>query len=222
MRTVLQQLAENPPLTAKAVIERFRGLSAESRTPELQWELLNQARAGLHDWVAGRSGVHALRGSAVEPADAAIALRLRAAATLEQAIDGQVERQLHVAGYALGLFRHLSGQPGDVAEDTAIRWAGMAVRLDSATARESAHLKMGAATPAHGTVTPGRETSRTSNPAVRPLPLITGSPGRSRSASLIAAEFPCAALTPDRRTNVVPLDPAQRRARLGPMPRPRR
>lgn len=136
MRAVLHQLADNPPLTAKAVIERFRALSSESRTQQQQWELLNRAQAGLRGWVTARSGIHALRESAIEPTDTGIALRLRAAAALEQGIDDQVERQLRVAGYALALFRGLSQQTdGDTAEDAAIRWAGITFHLSRPTVR---------------------------------------------------------------------------------------
>jgi hypothetical protein len=83
--------------------------------------------------------VHALRESAVTPADAGIALRLHTARMLEQAIDDNAERQLRVAGCALVLFRRLSGQNGAAqAQDAALRWAGMAFHLSSPAARLTA------------------------------------------------------------------------------------
>jgi hypothetical protein len=140
MRMVLCWLADQPSSTAQLAIERFRGLPDESRTPQQIREVLNQARDGLRKWVTSRSGVHALRGLVVQPADARIAMRLRAATVLEQAIDDQAERQLRVAGCALVLFRRLSGQvDDDRAQDTAIRWAGIAFHLSSPAARDSPH-----------------------------------------------------------------------------------
>ena len=138
MQMVLHWLADQPTSAAQLAIERFRGLPGESRTPQQIWEVLNQAREGLRRWVTARSGVHALQALAVQPADARIAMRLRAATVLEQAIDDQAERQLRVAGCALVLFRRLSGQmDDDRAQDTAIRWAGIAFHLSSPAARES-------------------------------------------------------------------------------------
>jgi hypothetical protein len=138
MQRVLHWLADQPTSAAQLVIERFHGLSDESRTPQQVWELLNEAHDGMRRWVTAQSGIHALRGLAIQPADARIALRIRAATVLEQAIDDQAERQLRVAGCALVLFRRLSGQmDGACAQDTAIRWAGIAFHLSSPAARES-------------------------------------------------------------------------------------
>jgi hypothetical protein len=138
MRAALHWFADQPSSTAHLVIERFRGLPDEARTPQQIWELLNQARVGVRRWVTDRSGIHALRDLAVQPADAGIALRLRAAAMLEQAIDDQAERQLRVAGCGLVLFRRLSGQMDhDRAQDTAIRWASIAYHLSSPAGRYS-------------------------------------------------------------------------------------
>jgi hypothetical protein len=140
MRTALHWLADQPSTTAQLAIERFRGSPDESRTSQQIWEVLNQARDGLRRWVTARSGVHALQGLVIQPADARIAMRLRAATVLEQAIDDQAERQLRVAGCALVLFRRLSGQmDDDRAQDTAIRWASMAFHLSSPAAHNSPH-----------------------------------------------------------------------------------
>jgi hypothetical protein len=218
MRNVLHQLAGNPSLTAKAVIERFRGLPAESQTQQRQWALLNQASVGLRGWVATRSGIHALGSSAISLADTGVALRLRAAAGLEQVIDDQIERQLRVAGFALALFCRFSEQTnGDVAENTAIRWAGIAFHLGSPTGRDSSPSTACAAAPAHGVGRPDREGARSSDLGV--LPLTAPGSGRSGPASRIAAEFPRAALAPGQPANVVPLGSARRRTRPGPIPR---
>lgn len=140
MRTILSQLTD-PAVTARAVIERFRHLPAESQTPQTTWELLNKARAGLRDWVAARSGIHAPRACAIGLADTGIASRLRAAEMLERAINDHIERQLRVAGYALVLFRHLHHQvDGDRAEATAIRWASITFHLSGPTALEPSRL----------------------------------------------------------------------------------
>ena len=42
MRAILHQLADNPLLTARAAIERFRGLPAAARSPAQTWELLER------------------------------------------------------------------------------------------------------------------------------------------------------------------------------------
>jgi hypothetical protein len=141
MSTVLHWLGDQPSSTAQLVIERFRSLPEEARTPQQIWELLNQAHAGMRKWVTARSGIHALRELTVQPADAGIALKLRAAAALEQAIDDLAERQLRVAGCALVLFRRLSGRvDDDRAQDAALRWAGVAFHLSSPADRDSSLL----------------------------------------------------------------------------------
>jgi hypothetical protein len=220
MRTVLHQLADTPPATAKAVIEWFRDLPVESRTHRRQWELLNQARTRLDGWVASRSGIHALRSSAIEPSDGGVTLRLRAAVVLEQAIDAQVERQLRFAGHALALFRRLSDQTdADTAQDTAIRWAGITFHLGNPAARDTSHLMPRPGAPAQGTVPPDHQAARTFNPAVGSIGLGADSPSRPGWAGRTAAEFPRAAITAGRPVGVVPLDSARRGVRPGPKPR---
>ena len=61
MRAVLHQLAENPSLTARAVIERFRDLPGAAQSPRSGLGVLDEARAGLRSWVSARSGIHAPR-----------------------------------------------------------------------------------------------------------------------------------------------------------------
>jgi hypothetical protein len=220
MRRVMHQLADNPPLTANAVIERFRSLPAESRTRQHQWELLNRASIGLRGWVTTRSGIHVLRDSTIQSAEPGIAVRLRATAALERAIDEQVERQLQVAGHALALFRHLSGQTdGDSAKDAAIRWASITFHLSSSTTRDPSSLMPHAAGPALGANPADHEAARTLDPSSRPAGLPTDLLTRPRPGGWIAAEFPRAALTPGRPGNVVSLDSARRRTRPSPMPR---
>jgi hypothetical protein len=220
MRTILRQLADNPSVTASAVIERFRDSPAEARTRQRQWELLNQARAGLRDWVTTRSGIYTLGDSTIQRADDGIAARLRAAAALEQVIDDHVDRQLRVAGYALGLFRDLSGRTdADTAEDTAILWAGIGVPLGSPAADGSSSLIPGAVAPARAAPAPDQETGLAADPGARPMPVPTSSLVRAGLMSRVAAEFPYAALMAGQPTNVVSLDSAQRRTRPGPVPR---
>ena len=159
MHTVLHWLADQPSSTAQLAIERFRGLPDESRTPQQVWEVLNQANAGMRTWVTARSGIHALKALTVQPAEARIALRVRAATGLEQAIDDQADRQLRVAGCALVLFRRLSGQmDDDHAQDTAIRWDGIAFHLSNPAASDSPHhiSRRNAAEFPHPALTPGQ------------------------------------------------------------------
>ena len=140
MHMVLHWLADQPSSAAQLAIERFRGVPDESKTHQQVWEVLNQANAGMRKWVTARSGIHALKALTVQPAEARIALQVRAATVLEQAIDDQAERQLRAAGCALVLFRRLSGQmDDDRAQDTAIRWAGMAFHLSNPAAPDSPH-----------------------------------------------------------------------------------
>jgi hypothetical protein len=219
MRTILHQLTGNPSMTASAVIERFRDSPVEARTRRRQWELLNQARAGLRDWVTTRSGIYALGDSTIQRADDRIGPRLRAAAALERVVDDHVERQLRVAGYALAVFRHLSGRTdGDAAEETAIRWAGIAFHLGGSDANGLSHLIPGPDVAPRGAAIPDQEAGRTLGASVRPVILSAGSPGRTGPADRIATEFPSAALT-RRSPSVVRLDPARRGPRPGAMPR---
>src|SRR5215831_1428808 len=55
MRAVLHQLADNPSLTARMVVERFRDLPTDVPTPQQGSELLDRAQAELRRWVTARS-----------------------------------------------------------------------------------------------------------------------------------------------------------------------
>jgi hypothetical protein len=234
MRTIVHQLAGDPLVTARSVIERFRSLPAEARTPERTWELLNQGRAGLSNWVTTRSGIHALRDCTVQPTGVGIALRLRAAGMLEQAIDDHAERQLRVAGCALVLFGRLSGQmDDDRAQDTALRWAGIAFHLGGQAAHDSSPLAPRGVPlaprgvplvprgvlPAQGGVAADRAPARTSAPGIRSVAPAAGAQGRPGPARPTAAEFPRAALASGPPANVVRLDPDRRTPRPSPAPR---
>ena len=145
MRVVLHQLAENPSPTARAVIERFRGLPSAAQSPRSGLGVLDEARAGLRSWVSARSGIHAPRPPAVLPPDVGVALQLGTANVLEQAIDDLIERHLRVAGHALALFCSLREQM-DIgrAQDVAIRWAGITFHLGGTAAQDSTPLLQGA------------------------------------------------------------------------------
>ena len=132
MRAVLHQLADNPSLTAQAVIERFREPARRSQpSPRAGRE---DPRAGAKPaappgWPRARAFTRPVH-PAVLPADAGIALRLRAAGVLEQAIDDLIDRHLRVAGHALALFCSLRQQMDDGrAQNTAIRRAGITFHL---------------------------------------------------------------------------------------------
>ena len=145
MRAVLHQLAGNPSVTARAVIERFRGLPDASQTPRAGLAILDQARTGLRSWVSTRSEIHAPRPPAVFPPDVGIALQLGTAGVLEQAIDDLIERHVRVAGYALALFSSLRDQMSSGrAQETAIRWAGITFHLSGTVAQDSTPLIQGA------------------------------------------------------------------------------
>ena len=87
----------SPSAPARAVIDAFRDLPAGTPSAQLGTELLDKARAGLRSWVAIRSGIHAPRNPSVVPADAGIALQLRATAVMEEAIEDLIERHLRAA-----------------------------------------------------------------------------------------------------------------------------
>ena len=141
MRNVAHQLAGNPSLTARMVIERFRELPSGSASPGLDSALLDQARTGLCEWVDVRSGIHAPRDPSAVPADVGIALRLRAAGILEETIDDLIARHLWVAGYALTLFNSLRERMGDRrAQATAIRQAGATFHLPGSVAQDTTPL----------------------------------------------------------------------------------
>jgi hypothetical protein len=200
MRAVLHQLAENPSLTARAVIERFRGLPDTAQSPRSGLGVLDETRAGLRSWVSARSGIHAPRPPAVLPPDAGTALQLGTAGVLEQAIDDLIERHLRVAGHALALFCSLREQmDAGRAQDVAIRWAGITFHLGGTTAQDSTPLLQAAlrfpdddaaparqpgSRPRSGTVNRGgagfpRMDSRATTASQAPTPAPPARPGRS-------------------------------------------
>lgn len=148
LRAVLHQLAENPSMTARAVVERYRHLPAGASLPDAGSQILDHARAGLRDRVEARSGIHTRRNPAVVPADIGVNLRLHVARVLEESIDDLVQRHLRVAEQALVLFASLREEmdTGRAAE-AATRWAGIFFRLPSSPAQDSAPLLRGAAPP---------------------------------------------------------------------------
>ena len=209
MRAVLHQLAEHPSVTARAVITQFRKAPAGSPSYRPGPQILEQAQAGLRAWVTRRSGIHAPHHPAAQPADVGNALRLRAAWTLEAAIDDLIERHLAVAGHALALYGSLSQQmSGDRARDTAIRRAGVTFQLSGSTAQDSSSLLQGIARPPGpgappASRLPGRPRALPSQTAGRDLPAPGAGAGRAAAAGGSAAarrggrRFPAA--RPDRR-----------------------
>lgn len=158
MRVVLHQLAENRSPTARAVIERFRGLPSAAQSPRSGLGVLDEARTGLRSWASVRSGIHTPRPPAVLPADVGVALQLGTANVLEQAIDDLIERHLRVAGHALALFCSLREQM-DIgrAQDTAIRWAGITFHLGGTDAQDSTPLLQGALRLPDDDAAPGKQ-----------------------------------------------------------------
>jgi hypothetical protein len=135
MRAVLYQLHDSPSATAEVVIERFRYLPPGSPARR-NGSLLAEADAQLLASVARRSGIHMPHNPAFQPADLGIALRLRAAWTLEAAIDDLIERHLRVAAHALPLFQSLRlHTTEDQARDTALRRAGVIYALSASPAQ---------------------------------------------------------------------------------------
>ena len=125
MRAVLYQLHDSPNATAGAVIERFRSLPPGSPARR-DGSLLAEADTQLLASVTRRSGIHMPHDPAFQPADLGIALRLRAARTLENAIDDLIERHLRVAAHALRLFQSLRlHTTEDQARETALRRASV-------------------------------------------------------------------------------------------------
>ena len=141
MRAVLHQLADNPSVTARAVIARFRGLPDASQSPRAGLAILDQARTDLRSWATARSDIHAPSPPTVLPPDIGVALRLGTAGVLEQAIDDLIERHLRVAGHALALFSSLREQmDSGSAQEAAIRWAGITFHLSGTVAQDSTPL----------------------------------------------------------------------------------
>jgi hypothetical protein len=141
MRTVLHQLDDNPALTARMVIKRFRELPGVTPSPRLDSGLLDQARVGLRDWVDLRSGIHARRDPAAVPSNVGVALRVRAAGMLEEAIDDLIERQMRTAEDALALFSSLRERMGGSrAQGAAIHRAGVTFHRSGSAAQDSTPL----------------------------------------------------------------------------------
>ena len=131
MRAVLYQLHDSPNATAGAVIERFRSLSPGSPARR-DGSLLAEADTQLLASVTRRSGIHMPHDPAFQPADLGIALRLRAARALENAIDDLIERHLRVAGHALRLFQSLRLHTTEAqARDTTLRRASVIYHLSA-------------------------------------------------------------------------------------------
>jgi len=178
MRGVLHQLSGDPSRTALTVIGRARAAPASSATPAAGAEILRAAGRQLRSWVHARSGVHAPFPPAVMPAEIGVALRLRATWALEQMISDLAERHLRVAGHALELFSSLRERLGDdLAQEKAIRWAGITFHLSGSAVHDSV---IRSATPAPG------------GAAQRPASLTARRSGRSRvtPAQAIVREFP--------------------------------
>ena len=205
MRNVAHQLAGYPSVTARAVIDGFRDLPAGTPSAQLGTELLDKARAGLRSWVAARSGIHAPRNPSIVPADAGIALQLRATAVMEEAIEDLIERHLRAAGYAVVLFSSLRQRMDDNrAQATAVRWAGVTFQLSGSAAQDSTPLVRATGR------SPGSGASPVSRPG-RPVP-----PGGRRPGAPVTSISPgpdAPAITPGRPAG--PGLPASR-------PRPRR
>ena len=207
MRAVLHQLADNPSVTARAVIARFRGLPDTSQSPRAGLAILDQARTDLCSWVSARSDIHAPRPPAVLPPDVGIALRLGTAEVLEQAIDDLIERHLRVAGHALALFSSLREQmDSNRAQETAIRWAGITFHLSGTVAQDSTSLIQRALR------FPSTYEASVTQPGSRP---------RTRPAKHAVLEFPgksTAGTTALRAPNAAP--PARPRSRQSRRGRP--
>jgi hypothetical protein len=147
MRAVLHQLDASPAVTANAVIERARRLPAGPAAHPLA-SMLAGTQAQLRAWVSARSGIHAPRDPAIVPADLGNTLRLRAAQTLETAIDDLIERHLQAAGHALALFSFFRQHTtDDQAKQTAIRHADLNFHPNTSPAPDSSALGQRAARP---------------------------------------------------------------------------
>jgi hypothetical protein len=139
MRLVLRDLARDPAPVASAVIARIRRAPSEADAAGPDAGVLAELRMQIHAWVSARSGIHAPHDPAIIPADPDLAVRLRAAWTLETAIDDLAGHHLHVAGHAAGLFAALRHDLGDDrAHDTAVRQAAAAFPASNPPAHDPA------------------------------------------------------------------------------------
>jgi hypothetical protein len=103
MRAAFLQLADDPEVTARAVLTRFGELPPHGQTPASARDLLEEAGRSLSAWISAHSGIHAVHDPAIQPADIGTALRLQAAWALEQSLDALAARHLHIAAQALAV-----------------------------------------------------------------------------------------------------------------------
>jgi hypothetical protein len=166
LRTVMHGLADNPLVSATAAVRRYAGLPAGAASPAAASGILDETRQQLHDWVDSRAGICAAAPPTVLPADAAMAMRVRAAAKCEQVISDLIDRHVRVAGHALAEFTSLRQRMNDSrAQRTAVRRAGVFFHLSpSSVAQDSAPLMSRSAPSAAPGQTPADMPSRPRRP----------------------------------------------------------
>ena len=210
LRGVMHRLADNPLVTATAAVRRLAALPAAAASPAADSGILAETRQQLQDWAETRAGIRVPAPPAAVPANAGMAVQVRAVIACEQQISDLIERHLRVAEHALALFGSLRQQMNNGrAQRAAVRRASAFFNLSpsGSIAQDSSHL-MRPAAPATGS---GRSWSADSASGGRrpgwdvsrefPAPPgIAGPPGPAPSAGRIGQggqDFPAA--RPGRR-----------------------
>ncbi len=124
MRATILQLRSAETAAAKAVIDRYRDLSARLPGAAASAAALSEAEQEIRVTVAARCGMYAPRDPAILPSDVGKALPLRTIWALEQAIGELIERHMRVARRAVAQFCSLRRHGSDDwAKDVAVRRA---------------------------------------------------------------------------------------------------
>ncbi|MFI5064818.1 MAG: hypothetical protein ACHP9Z_12690 [Streptosporangiales bacterium] len=147
LRATMHRLADNPLVTATAVVRRVAALPVSAVTPDALDNILWESRLQVRRWVNARAGICAPFPPMALPADPALAVRVRAATACEQVIDDLIDRHMRVAGHAVGLFGSLRQRMEDGrAQYAAVRRAGITFHLSGGSvAQDSTSLMRAAA-----------------------------------------------------------------------------
>lgn len=183
MRGVLQQLAAGPGTTAVLALELGRLPAAlQPSQADQQW-LVERAGRQLRGWISRTSGIDAPCDPRAQPSDPGCALRLAATRRAEEAIDDLATRHMRVAEIAVALYPGLRLRMDHAsARDSAIRRAGIAFHLSGRLSPDTTQ------SPAATSRSPDPATPRDTPPAASPPKARPGT--GSRPGLRTAQEFP--------------------------------
>lgn len=147
LRTVMHGLADNPLVTATAAVRRFAALPTAAASPAVASDILEESRQQLRDWADARAGISVPFPPAL-PDDPALAMRVRAANSCEQAIRDLIDRHMRVAGHAVTVFAALRHQMNDGrALRIAVRRAGVFFHISGGSVAQDSTPLMNRSTP---------------------------------------------------------------------------